>query len=645
MISVFSMIAGSVSSCSDFLDEKLTTVINTDNLNNEEGIKSLATGLYNNLRFHFGWDWAYATTNYGTDEFRCGGDISQGMWDSYPDYFNPIIIESSGVGTLSTNVIWDNMYKGINAANLLLQKADAFLKNGTAKDTYLGEAYFIRGYNYLKLVRQYGGVPLVLTSITHPEFEFPRASAQAVVDRVISDFTQAYNRLPSTASMTGKITKDAAAHFLAKSYLFRASEINDEWNGSTKTSDLADAVSYALEVISHHQLAPNFSDLWNYTTVDGPNEKLNEIILAAQFTSNKSTRDTYGNQCHLYYLSQYLNLSQMKRDIAGGREYQRLRTNYYAYNVYDRVNDSRFWKSFKTKYAVNNPASGSGYVPGNLGVMYIINNAGDTRYATSGSLNNVIDTKTGKKIPNVFATYAEGSEYLNSDNFMNRFPPLNKYIDGSRESVNDGFGNRDGILARLADTYLTVAEAYIRMHNYPAALTYINAIRARAAYKAGEDRKAYTDGGAAYNPTSNPVGYATFGTTNSFYAGNSYYESNNIPETTAATDLAITSFSSLPAADEAIITTLGYTSEYDRAMCFLLNERSRELMGEFYRWEDLSRTKTLVARARAYNLRAALNIQDKHNLRPIPQTYLDIIRKNGLALTVEEKQAQQNPGY
>lgn len=126
---------------------------------------------------------------------------------------------------------------------------------------------------------------------------------------------------------------------------------------------------------------------------------------------------------------------------------------------------------------------------------------------------------------------------------------------------------------------------------------------------------------------------------------NSYYESNNIPVTTTATNLEITSISNLPEEDQAVITKLGLTSDYDKMLALVLNERTRELCGEFHRWEDLSRTKTLVSRAKAYNPGATTYIKDHHVLRPIPQTFLDAIFSSGKALTSAEKQTMQNPGY
>lgn len=121
----FSMVAGTIISCSDFLDENLTTQRSTDYFNTEEGIAALATGIYYNLRQHFAFEWTFATTNYGTDEFRCGGDASNGMWDSYDGSFTSITAPTSGVSTVLADALWNNIYKGINSANLLLQKAEA----------------------------------------------------------------------------------------------------------------------------------------------------------------------------------------------------------------------------------------------------------------------------------------------------------------------------------------------------------------------------------------------------------------------------------------------------------------------------------------------------------------------------------------
>lgn len=61
----------------------------------------------------------------------------------------------------------------------------------------------------------------------------------------------------------------------------------------------------------------------------------------------------------------------------------------------------------------------------------------------------------------------------------------------------------------------------------------------------------------------------------------------------------------------------------DLSLDFILDERSREFCGELMRWLDLVRTGQLLRRVRLHNTDAQGNIQDKHILRPIPQTQID----------------------
>jgi hypothetical protein len=53
--------------------------------------------------------------------------------------------------------------------------------------------------------------------------------------------------------------------------------------------------------------------------------------------------------------------------------------------------------------------------------------------------------------------------------------------------------------------------------------------------------------------------------------------------------------------DIPIYEKLGCASNAEKMMCFLLNERTRELCGEMLRWEDLARTKSLNDRWHAFN--------------------------------------------
>ncbi|MEY4433152.1 MAG: hypothetical protein RLZZ44_1285 [Bacteroidota bacterium] len=634
---------GLSSSCSqDFLQEELTNAYSKDYLKTEEGIQALALGTYYQVLNHSTdvREVPLTSTESGTDEFHAGGDASNHIWNSYAAGFSSFVTVNNA-NTVAAQTNWDKLYLGIGNANQLIESAIASTSTKDAiKKTALGEGYFLRAFNYLKLVRQYGGVPLKLTTSTTVELEFTRATAKDVLAQVIDDFTKAYALLANTGGPT-KITKDAAAHYLAKAYLTRASEINDDWNSTTKTSDLQQVVTLSDQVIANHPLAANYVNLWDYKAPDGANEKLPELILSASYNSN--VLNSGENQQHLFFISTYDQLPQMERNTGGGRPFSRLAPTYFTFEVFDNVNDSRFWKSFQTKSYINKAASG--YTSGvDLGIMYVINKASDrARFAkTNNALaDNIVYAKTGKKIPSVFVANA-----ADNGNLMLgvRFPSLSKHMDGARLDFNATKGTRDLVLARSAETYLMAAEAKVRLAkagtgSYADALPYINAVRSRAAYKAGEDRAAYTDGSAAVSAA------VLGGRISSFMPENSYYESNNIPVSTAATSLSIASISALPAEDQAVIAKLGYSSDYDKMLCLILNERTRELCGEFHRWEDLSRTKTLVARAKAYNIEAAPNVQDKHNLRPIPQTFLDAVYASGKPLTAAQKAAMQNPGY
>jgi hypothetical protein len=626
-----------------FLDETNITSKSTQDYVTTIGLDGLSIGMYQSLRFHFNYEWAYATTNYGVDEFTVGGDPTMQMWNSYDANLN------SSTGDVRT--VFDNMYGAINSAKILIQNVPLYY-DGANKNTRLGEGYFMRAFNYFKLVNQYGGVPLKLTPSESVEFEFPRNTVQEVYEQILSDMKQAYDLLPATPVQRGRITKWAAAHYLAKIYLFRASEANNSWNSSTKTADLDNVIKYGTDVISNsgHKLAANFSDLWNYTAPNGANETNTEIILSAQFSDNVSTQGRYGNQLHLHYPSVYQNLAGMVRDIAGGREFQRLRSTDYAVDVYDRVNDSRFWKSFKTRYLCNNPGGApkwaAPYGPvgtvkftgGQESILYIVNDAGDTRY-TSDNINY--------RAPHMFVRYFSGEAQSMLGNHGNyaasRYVGLSKFADGSRADVASQFGRRDGILARLADTYLMVAEAYGRKGQYTDALPFINTLRDRAAYKAGEDRSAYVDGGVAYktNTAANTAVYVSYSDKNTYYESN-----NNMAVTTASTlsALHINSVNDILGSTREFYDRLNAGSDADKFLNFILNERSRELMGELLRWEDLTRTRTLVARCVTFNA-AAKPSASKDYLRPLPQTFLETIRTNGRALTADERTAMQNPGW
>ena len=694
---------GTTSCGDDFLKEDAGHKVTDALLEDETGALKMAAGLYGNIRWHFGYEWAYGITLYGCDEFTNGADLTSEPWNTYDSRLNPLdctpALGAANKNCPAVSALWDEMYYGIATANLVISKA-VNVVNEDSRNKALGEAYFLRGYNYYRLFCQYGGVVLQLEpSNGEIKKDYTRASEDETLAQVISDLEQAYQMLPKDKWRgNGTWTKYTAAHFLAKALLYRQSERCASWASKyDKNSDLNRVISLCDEVINACPLAADYWDLYaKWTGVDCKNEGLSEILMAAEHNEDSSTQGRFGNRTYNYFDPQFSNFSGgwvQRGQYIGGMDFQRCRPTEYTYSVFDNVNDARMWKTFKTVYGLNHAAKTAeaiveengikaSQVPGigDEGIIFILNKKDDHRFdgepygtfGRGGVAHSFVNPRTGKWVPNAFPAFMKGEyvmyNYGVSGNTAtsNVFCGINKTADGSR-TAEKGDAHRDVIMARTGETYLVKAEAQVRLGNYQAALETVNVLRARGQWKQGEDRSYYTDGSMAFlkadgGDKDNSTATATsvkknkdfagkvLNNTEAYYASmthkNTYYLSTGIEETTDASDLQIKSTAQLPAEDEEVLKAIGASGEYERMLNFIFNERTRELLGEWNRWDELARTGLLVKRAKAFNPEAAPNIQDRHNYRPIPQKFIDTLQNpDGTNLSDAEKKAWQNPGY
>ena len=692
---------GATSCSDDFLKEDAGHLYTDALLETSDGALSMAAGLYGNIRWHFGYEWAYGITLYGCDEFTNGADLTSEPWNTYDNRLNPLdctpALGAANKNCPAVSALWDQMYYGISTANLIISKADN-VKDEASRNKALGEAHFLRGYNYYRLFCQYGGVALETEPANGDvKKNFERATEEETLSLIIDDFEKAYNMLPEDKWRgNGTWTKYTAAHFLAKALLYRQSERSASWGSKYgKDADLNRVIALCDEVIAACPLAEDYADLYaKWTGVDCPNENLPEILMAAEHNEDNVTQGRFGNRTYNYFDPQFSNFSGgwvQRGQYIGGMDFQRCRPTEYTYSAFDNVNDARMWKTFKTVYGLNNAAKKDADVIeangitadqmpdlGDEGIIFILNKKSDTRFdgnpygtfGRGGDVHNFVNPLTGKWVPNAFVTFQNGQYVLNTytgnPSTSNVFCGINKTADGTRTGEK-GDAHRDVIMARTGETYLVKAEAQVRLGWYQEAVNTINVLRARGQWKKGEDRSYYTDGSMAFlkaegGMADNSTAAATsvkknkdkagkmLSNTEAYYASmthkNTYYLSTGIAETTEASDLQIKSYSQLPAEDEEILKVIGASGDYDRMLNFIFNERTRELLGEWNRWDELARTGLLVRRAKAFNPEAAPNVQERHMYRPIPQKFIDTLQnEDGSNLSDAEKKAWQNPGY
>lgn len=448
--------------CKDTLNEVVVSNIGNNYMNTAAGFNAATNAAYSALRTFYGTEEGLTMTEYGTDIYRAGADGSFKGFHFYDSQLNTYI-GSSGT---PLQVIWDGLYQGINTCNAVIGRAPnvAGLTDAVKKQR-VAEAKFLRAHYYFILLQQYGGVDLRLTETIEPTKQTSRASEADMYTAILADLTAALPDLdpkPQSADY-GRATKAAAEHLLARVYLTKAT------SSAKAPDDYAKAAQYAQNVISNYgfKLLPDFASVF----AQGAGELNSEVIFAVQYTQNPLNNGN-GNSLHLYFGMQYDVQAGMVRDVANGRPFKRLRpTNYLTDVVFkDRLNDSRYKKSFKDTWYSNKP--GGPYT--NLfdqSKKSVTFSAGDTSIYVPG-VEWTLAQRAAKPyqvlVPSLYNAAL--------------FPTLSKFLDPLRPSTNYTQGSRDYLAFRLAETYLILAEAQLVQGKTTEAAAALNVVRQRAAW-------------------------------------------------------------------------------------------------------------------------------------------------------------------
>ncbi|MFA5327478.1 MAG: RagB/SusD family nutrient uptake outer membrane protein [Prolixibacteraceae bacterium] len=212
-------IAFLIGSCDDQLEIAPKNILTNDQVfANESAIRSYLASLYISLpveSFNFSakngfntWSSGWVPAHTSGEGLSCDNldQIGNGTWYNW----------------------WTNGYKTIrNVNNFIENIADSEL-NDEKKQIYLGEAYFIRAFNYFGLAKRYGGVPIIrsaqaFTGDNLDELQVERNTEKEVYDFIATQLDSAILLLPSE-NESGRANKYTALTLKSRAMLYAATE-------------------------------------------------------------------------------------------------------------------------------------------------------------------------------------------------------------------------------------------------------------------------------------------------------------------------------------------------------------------------------------------------------------------------------------
>lgn len=448
------------SSCSDFLNEVNKSNVSADEYySTASGYESLINACYSTLRDVYGDN--IEIFEAGTDLMKVGraGLVSQGLGN----YLNLTPADNT------VKIFYTNVYSAIKRCN------DAIYYGTTYhhKASFIAEAKFLRAYYYFQLVQQFGDVALVTDFLSKPITTYPRVPASNVYDFIINEMVNALADLPATAA--NRVNRRVVNHYLALVYLTRGYE------SFGSNDDFTNAVNYATTAINNQGLTLPFD---GKTGIFFPGQEKNaEILFSVQYSPTSLASVTSGNSQASYYGSY---LGGPDGATGDGMPYMntRLKPTMRLYDLLcEDPNDTRFAGTFMQElYGDISTGKCSFYsyfkkydTRQNLEVLIYypkpIDSDDDIEAWKNVNLAKRQNTEIKKAIT--------GTTNWEINDLDRSFPCIKKFSDPDAP-FNTTASRRDIFLARLAETYLIRAEAYIKLNNPNLAKDDINAVRNRA---------------------------------------------------------------------------------------------------------------------------------------------------------------------
>ncbi len=208
-----SIVFGSVTGCTSFLDEKPADRLVVDNFySTQKDAEAAVNAAYQQLNTIYN-RLMYMVAELPTDVMKNG----LGMPNAFLQDMEFMRYNSENTFIRD---MWNNNYAGIMKSNAAINNIPRITMNTTIQERLICEAKFLRALYYFNLVRFFGDVPLVTKLESINDAMGPRVSKDQIYALIIQDLQEAEAVLPVrsdyAATDEGRATKGAAKILLAK---------------------------------------------------------------------------------------------------------------------------------------------------------------------------------------------------------------------------------------------------------------------------------------------------------------------------------------------------------------------------------------------------------------------------------------------